>query len=199
MAAALYAALLLVGMAAYGAALGGDIQTTTKSYEYAPGGRLGAICADGWRSSAIGRGACSHHGGVAYWVYSETRYAEIRDTFLARHETVFWWIGHVAMTLLFCVTMPVLLDARDLAVEPSRGTVSGITPRRQRLAADEDSESKSGGSGTDPTTRSAETPHWQEKFECPRCGSRLVRGRRRRGSAFLWCSAAPRCRFRHDV
>lgn len=32
------------------------------------GGRTGAICKDGWRSSATGRGACSHHGGVARWI-----------------------------------------------------------------------------------------------------------------------------------
>ena len=30
--------------------------------------RTGAICKDGWRSSATGRGACSHHGGVLYWI-----------------------------------------------------------------------------------------------------------------------------------
>jgi hypothetical protein len=33
------------------------------------GTRCGAVCNDGSRSSATGRGACSHHGGVAYWVY----------------------------------------------------------------------------------------------------------------------------------
>lgn len=33
------------------------------------GGRIGAICRDGSRSFATGRGACSHHGGVAYWLY----------------------------------------------------------------------------------------------------------------------------------
>ena len=32
-------------------------------------GRTGAICRDGWHSSATGRGACSHHGGVSYWLY----------------------------------------------------------------------------------------------------------------------------------
>ena len=31
--------------------------------------RTGAICRDGTRSSATGRGACSHHGGVREWVY----------------------------------------------------------------------------------------------------------------------------------
>lgn len=30
--------------------------------------RSGAICKDGWRSKATGRGACSHHGGVLYWL-----------------------------------------------------------------------------------------------------------------------------------
>lgn len=32
--------------------------------------RIGAICRDGWRSSATGSGACSWHGGVARWLYS---------------------------------------------------------------------------------------------------------------------------------
>jgi len=31
--------------------------------------RVGAICCDGTRSYAIGRGACSHHGGVCQWLY----------------------------------------------------------------------------------------------------------------------------------
>ncbi len=30
--------------------------------------RYGAICRDGTSSSATGRGACSHHGGVSYWL-----------------------------------------------------------------------------------------------------------------------------------
>ena len=32
------------------------------------GVRVGAICRDGTRSSATGRGACSYHGGVARWL-----------------------------------------------------------------------------------------------------------------------------------
>lgn len=31
--------------------------------------RVGAVCNDGTRSKATGRGACSHHGGVKYWLY----------------------------------------------------------------------------------------------------------------------------------
>lgn len=33
------------------------------------GKRVGAVCEDGWHSSATGSGACSHHGGVDHWVY----------------------------------------------------------------------------------------------------------------------------------
>jgi hypothetical protein len=33
--------------------------------------RIGAICRDGSESGATGRGACSRHGGVRYWKYSD--------------------------------------------------------------------------------------------------------------------------------
>ena len=32
--------------------------------------RIGAVCRDGWRSRATGSGACSWHGGVSRWLYS---------------------------------------------------------------------------------------------------------------------------------
>jgi hypothetical protein len=32
--------------------------------------RIGAICKDGTSSTATGSGACSHHGGVNCWQYS---------------------------------------------------------------------------------------------------------------------------------
>jgi hypothetical protein len=32
-----------------------------------PAARTGAVCMDGSLSAATGSGACSHHGGVAYW------------------------------------------------------------------------------------------------------------------------------------
>lgn len=48
-------------------------QTSTAPKQQAPqttsNGRTGAICRDGSRSYATGRGACSHHGGVAQWLY----------------------------------------------------------------------------------------------------------------------------------
>ncbi len=33
--------------------------------------RTGAVCRDGSESSATGRGACSHHGGVDHWIMSD--------------------------------------------------------------------------------------------------------------------------------
>lgn len=39
--------------------------------------RIGAICSDGWESSATGRGACSWHGGVKEWLNkTETYYSK---------------------------------------------------------------------------------------------------------------------------
>ena len=33
--------------------------------------RIGATCKDGTTSTATGSGACSHHGGVSCWQYSD--------------------------------------------------------------------------------------------------------------------------------
>lgn len=41
-----------------------DGKCSKSTYSY----RTGAMCKDGTRSSATGRGACSHHGGVSYWI-----------------------------------------------------------------------------------------------------------------------------------
>jgi len=38
-------------------------QAKVNFYSY----RIGAVCKDGTNSSATGRGACSHHGGVSRW------------------------------------------------------------------------------------------------------------------------------------
>ena len=35
------------------------------------GPRVGAVCNDGSKSSATGRGACSHHCGVDHWIYKK--------------------------------------------------------------------------------------------------------------------------------
>ena len=46
--------------------------TPTPKPTPAPSGtRVGAICNDGWHSSATGSGACSSHGGVRCWKYSD--------------------------------------------------------------------------------------------------------------------------------
>jgi hypothetical protein len=46
-----------------------NVAPTATPYVAPTGGRTGAICNDGTYSSATGRGACSHHGGVARWLY----------------------------------------------------------------------------------------------------------------------------------
>ena len=43
----------------------GAIQTQAPRY------RIGAVCNDGSESKATGSGACSHHGGVSCWKYSD--------------------------------------------------------------------------------------------------------------------------------
>jgi hypothetical protein len=43
----------------------------TESKAQMGGYRIGAICSDGTQSSATGSGACSHHGGVMCWLYSD--------------------------------------------------------------------------------------------------------------------------------
>jgi hypothetical protein len=43
---------------------GGSAAQTTRH-------RIGATCNDGSTSKATGRGACSHHGGVSCWQYSD--------------------------------------------------------------------------------------------------------------------------------
>ena len=41
--------------------------------------RIGAICNDGTRSKAVRQGACSHHGGVDYWLYNDTHRVSIEE------------------------------------------------------------------------------------------------------------------------
>jgi|GEM_PF-1607138 len=33
--------------------------------------KIGAVCKDGWVSYSTGSGTCSHHGGVARWIYPQ--------------------------------------------------------------------------------------------------------------------------------
>ncbi len=51
---------------------------------YQTGGRTGAICRDGSRSSATGRGACSHHGGVARWLYAKIKDENAKIAFICK-------------------------------------------------------------------------------------------------------------------
>jgi hypothetical protein len=53
--------------------------------------RIGARCRDGWRSDATGSGACSHHGGVAEWLYADDRI--VHETRTGREIGTVRWVG----------------------------------------------------------------------------------------------------------
>ena len=58
--------LLFTAVLAGAMAFGGNTAQTTRH-------RIGAICKDDTSSTATGRRACSHHGGVSCWKYSDGR------------------------------------------------------------------------------------------------------------------------------
>ena len=90
--ALIWLALGLVSLfvASDGWAAHGSAKPTTIGYHY----RSGAVCRDGWQSSATRSGACSDHGGVARWL-SNGSYVEpaVPMTGLERWEYRYeWWI-----------------------------------------------------------------------------------------------------------
>lgn len=50
---------------------GSNNSSATYQSETGDCNRVGAICNDGWESTATGQGACSHHGGVKVWLCSD--------------------------------------------------------------------------------------------------------------------------------
>lgn len=48
-----------------------SLGSAAPSLAFPPRLRVGATCTDGWASSATGSGACSSHGGVRCWMYSD--------------------------------------------------------------------------------------------------------------------------------
>ncbi len=78
--------LLVVGTCAATAGFVARKQIHRATVEVPVGYRTGAICSDGWHSFATDSGACSCHGGVGRWLYSESEQRTIRPTFFARHD-----------------------------------------------------------------------------------------------------------------
>lgn len=94
--------------------------------------RIGAICADGWKSKATGQGACSHHGGVDRWIYRKIGYhyqnpqpywttlvsaisimlllsifsTAFRRTFIASLSEAFYRFGLILYIILFISAIP---------------------------------------------------------------------------------------------
>lgn len=131
------------------------------------GPRIGAVCNDGWHSSATGRGACSHHGGVSYWVHAE------KDGILKPLRWPLIITGHVG------IGGAILGVLVALALSPRAPASTALTEQPPQQAA---------LPGMPPLETDDDT--------CPRCGRQLVkRERRRDGRPFLGCSGFPRCRY----
>lgn len=108
---ALMASGVLTGTS-YALAAVGAGQVQVVEWEVRPGGRTGALCRDGSQSFAIGSGACSWHGGVAAWRFTESRSREARSTFLARHERAFKNAGHAGVVLTAILVLLVIPEPR---------------------------------------------------------------------------------------
>lgn len=184
--------LAAIAVALYGLGIIGAAQTRVEVYEIRPGGRTGAICRDGRKSFATGRGACSWHGGVARWTFTENRYREVRDTLLAEHEDTFWKLGHLSV-----LGLGTALWAR------SRSSVAHV--RNDRSPSNVSASASPGSSWQLPPQPKAEHPSAPQTKQgnrriCPRCGGRMVRRvRRADGRAFLGCSNFPNCRYTRNI
>jgi hypothetical protein len=136
------------------------------------GPRIGAVCRDGWHSNATGRGACSHHGGVAHWIHVEY------DGPFKILRTPMLILGHAgaistAVSALVAFVVHVKKNGSKTTVVSQNQTsqVTGAAP-----------------------------PNVDPKIgTCPRCSAPLVRRRRRRdGRPFIGCSGYPRCKYTRD-
>jgi hypothetical protein len=59
---------IAIAVAAFSCQKDGD-PVSSSSTAQTGGVRTGAMCNDGTTTTATGSGACSHHGGVKYWLY----------------------------------------------------------------------------------------------------------------------------------
>lgn len=157
---------------AWGAAICyGAVFTVPATYQ---GPRIGAICQDGWRSNATGQGACSHHGGVARWIYRET------DGPLKHAKTPILVTGHTTAASAVLISIVLALRKRR-RISPQSAPLSIYSAEAQVTSTLSQSTRTSLG-------------------VCPRCGSILVRRiRKRDGRPFFGCSSYPRCRFTRNA
>lgn len=75
--------------------------------------RVGALCVDGTTSSATGRGACSHHGGVIRWVTKDVMVQWPADPQKARDRQIFFWIGHSLLAVLVLLFVFAIRSQRE--------------------------------------------------------------------------------------
>ena len=149
------------------------------------GPRQGALCGDGWESTAVGRGACSHHHGVSQWRHVNDESAE--PVWISGHSCL---VG--AILTFICVQVGHRnRKARLAAVSPLPAPKLQRSSSRNRLSPPRERSS---------APRAESSPSRSDGSACPRCGCPLVqRVRKRDGHAFLGCSEFPRCRYTCSV
>lgn len=91
------------------------------------GERTGAIARDGWRSNATGRGACSHHGGVARWT----------------HEKASNPLGPLRIPLIVTGVVGILILRRGEQSSQAGSTTSRIANPQDRIKATRHTQSGS--------------------------------------------------------
>ena len=154
---------------------------TQESTEPRTGPRVGAVFSDGWRSSAIGSGACSHHGGVREWVHSTLPPASPHpDTDRELADNLFWFRNAAAAALgLLLVTS--LVGSGRTAVSPEAPNRAFANETRSQSASD---------------TLSAPPSIQHHAGACSRCGAPLERRTEESTSEpYLSCTRFPACNY----
>ena len=157
-------------------AISAPLETHTEYYDVNVGYRTGAVCRDGAGSRATGSGACSWHGGVAYWTFTERRSRKVPGGPLTEYTP---WLWGTALTALAGAGVCRLWAWRFPPVR------SVVCPKPAPPPA---------------TSHKPGHPEGPGPGACPRCRAPLViRRRRSDGRTFLGCSHFPRCRYTRKI
>ena len=178
-------ALLVLSVVSCTAAQVGKNQVVVVPREVQVDYRTGAVCRDGSRSIATGRGACSWHGGVAYWRFTKTEIDLYRQTWLSRNEEALraagwkFLLGGITLGIVGVLMMP----------SPPPVATTQHTPRPVPVPK-----------RPPPQKEPAQKEPARHFGRCPRCDGWLIRRYRRRDrKPFKGCTAYPSCTFTEDL
>lgn len=160
------------------------------------GPRIGAVCMDGWHSSATGSGACSHHGGVHHWIHSRLP-PEAKNPEQSRQlASVLQYVGNGAAA---AGGLTLLLSA-GRRVRPKTSKTAITTDVDPPVVPTSGSGIASDLSTAASLQRSLPLRPTSRHGRCQSCGAPLVRRTRRAdGRRFLGCSRYPSCCFTRSM